>query len=203
MKIDVLHLGLLRTNCYLISSPGAAIVIDPGFESEKAYTFLENAAGKERMILITHAHFDHIADAPRLRAKTGAPIGIGQGDNAALSDDSVNLSGRFHAGIPPFSADRVFHDEETVRVGDLTFWVLETPGHTAGGVSYLFDQALFSGDTLFEGTVGRTDFPGGDLHTLKKSVRRLLLLDPDTVVYPGHDGVTTVARERATNLFAR
>ena len=203
MEIKVVHLGLIRTNCYLISSDRAAVVIDPGQDSETVLRFLEDSSDKERFILITHAHFDHIAGVPLLREKTGVPIGIGAGDHTALSDPSINLSARFHVQIPPFTADRTFHDGDVFTVGDLRFSVLETPGHTVGGVSYLLENALFSGDTLFEGTVGRTDFPGGDIHTLKKSVKRLLLLDGDTVIYPGHDGFTTVAKERRNNIFAR
>ena len=197
-----MHLGILRTNCYLVSSEKAAVVIDPGLESQKVLDFLNDAEGKERLILITHAHFDHIAGAPSLREKTGVPIGVGEEDSDALSDPNENLSGRFYPKFPSFKADRTFADGDIVTVGDLSFQVIKTPGHTVGGVSYLIENALFSGDTLFEGTVGRTDFPGGDIGALKKSVKKLLTLDPETVVYPGHDGFTTIGRERMSNLFA-
>lgn len=202
MEIKVVHLGILRTNCYLISSDRAAVVIDPGLRDPKITNFLLDAKDKERLILITHAHFDHIAGAPDLREKTGVPIGVGVDDSDALSDPHENLSGRFYPKFPSFKADRTFEDGDIVTVGDLSFQVIKTPGHTVGGVSYLIENALFSGDTLFEGTVGRTDFPGGDIGALKKSVKKLLALDPDTVVYPGHDGFTTIGRERMSNLFA-
>lgn len=177
-------------------------MIDPGLRDPKITNFLLDAKDKERLILITHAHFDHIAGAPDLREKTGVPIGVGIDDSDALSDPHENLSGRFYPKFPSFKADRTFEDGDIVTVGDLSFQVIKTPGHTVGGVSYLIENALFSGDTLFEGTVGRTDFPGGDIGALKKSVKKLLALDPDTVVYPGHDGFTTIGRERTSNLFA-
>ncbi len=202
MNIRVLHLGLIKTNCYLIESEEAAVVIDPGFQSPEAKAFLQAAGGKERLILITHAHFDHIGGAEALRAATGVPIGIGKDDAADLADPVKNLSERFHAHVAPFAADRLFADVETVTVGDLAFRVITTPGHTVGGVAYLFGDILFSGDTLFEGAVGRTDFPGGDIKTLKKSVKRLMTLPHETRVYPGHGDITTIAREKENNLFA-
>ncbi len=198
-----MHLGLIKTNCYLVESPGAAVVIDPGFQTQETVDFLAANAAKERMILITHSHFDHIGGAPALREVTGVPIGIGKGDSAALADPAKNLADRFHAHFAPFVADRTFADGETVQVGDLSFRVIETPGHTVGGVSYLLDGVLFSGDTLFEGTVGRTDFPGGDFKALKKSLRRLMTLDGEVRVLSGHGDETTIARERQTNLFLR
>ncbi|MBQ7726592.1 MAG: MBL fold metallo-hydrolase [Clostridia bacterium] len=202
MKIRVLHLGLIKTNCYLLESDRAAVVIDPGYFSAQAETFLKEAEGKERLILITHAHFDHIGGAEALREATGVKIGIGEGDADDLADPVKNLSQKFHAHIAPFAADEQYRDGETVTVGDLSFRVLAMPGHTVGGVAYQIGGCVFSGDTLFEGAVGRTDFPGGDFKTLKKSVKRLMTLDPDTVVYPGHGDPTTIGREKETNLFA-
>ena len=202
MEIRVIHLGLIKTNCYLLKTDKAAVVIDPGFERDSAREFLKENSDKERLILITHAHFDHIGGAEALRNQTGVQIGIGKVDAPALSDTALNLSDVFHAHIAPFEADRLFDDGEKITVGDIEFKVIFTPGHTKGGVSYISDGCLFSGDTLFENSIGRTDFPGGDLKTLKKSVKKLMALPADTKVYPGHGDFTTVARERENNMFA-
>lgn len=201
MEIKVVRLGLIKTNCYLLKTDKAAVVIDPGFDRESVHEFLNGNVDKERLILITHAHFDHIGGAENLRSKTGVKIGIGRLDAPALSNPTLNLSDTFHAHIAPFRADVLFEDGEKFKVGDMEFKVILTPGHTAGGVSYLSDGCLFSGDTLFENSIGRTDFPGGDIKTLKKSVKRLVALPGDTSVYPGHGNFTTVAREKENNMF--
>lgn len=201
MEIRALHLGLIKTNCYLISTDKAAAVIDPGFKTEITADFLKANEGKARMILITHAHFDHIGGAETLRNETGVEIGIGELDAPALKDTELNLSDKFHAHILPFSADRTFCDGEKFSVGDIDFEVILTPGHTVGGVSYLSGESLFSGDTLFAGAVGRTDMPGGSLKALKKSLKRLIALPNETKVYPGHGDFTTVGYEKENNMF--
>ncbi len=201
MEIRAIHLGLIKTNCYLISTDKAAVVIDPGFKTEITADFLKANEGKARMILITHAHFDHIGGAEALRDETGVEIGIGELDAPALRDTEFNLSDKFHAHIAPFSADRTFCDGEKFSVGDIDFEVILTPGHTVGGVSYLSGESLFSGDTLFAGAVGRTDMPGGSLKALKKSLKRLIALPEETKVYPGHGDFTTVGYEKENNMF--
>ena len=201
MEIRAIHLGLIKTNCYLISTDKAAVVIDPGFKTEITADFLKANEGKARMILITHAHFDHIGGAEALRNETGVEIGIGELDAPALKDTELNLSDKFHAHIAPFSADRTFCDGEKFSVGDIDFEVILTSGHTVGGVSYLSGESLFSGDTLFAGAVGRTDMPGGSLKALKKSLKRLIALPNETKVYPGHGDFTTVGYEKENNMF--
>lgn len=201
MEIRAIHLGLIKTNCYLISTDKAAVVIDPGFKTAITADFLKANEGKARMILITHAHFDHIGGAEALRDETGVEIGIGELDAPALRDTEFNLSDKFHAHIAPFSADRTFCDGEKFSVGDIDFEVILTPGHTVGGVSYLSGESLFSGDTLFAGAVGRTDMPGGSLKALKKSLKRLIALPEETKVYPGHGDFTTVGYEKENNMF--
>lgn len=201
MELKTLQLGLLKTNCYLLSSENAAVVIDPGHRSQNTVDFLKENEHKERLILITHAHFDHIGGAEQLSGLTGVKIGVGEGDAPALSDPAVNLSERFRPSISSLSPDLTFSDGETITVGDISFKVIFTPGHTVGGVSYLMGDALFSGDTLFAGSVGRTDFPGGNMSVLKNSVKKLLTLDGDVKVYPGHGEPTTVEFERENNFF--
>lgn len=203
MEINSLVLGPLGTNCYLISGKEGAVVIDPGFKSEEVETFLENNSDKERMIILTHAHFDHIGLAPELRKKLGVKIAIGEKDNPALSDANINMSSAFNFNIEPFSADILLKDRQTFKVGDLSFDIIETPGHTVGGISLLSDGNLFSGDTLFYESVGRTDLPGGDFNTLLMSLEKLFELDGNTKVYSGHGITTTINHERNHNPYRK
>lgn len=203
MEIKCLTLGLIGVNCYLLSTDRAAVVIDPGFPSAEIIDFLKNSADKQRLILLTHAHFDHIGAADELRKLTGTEIAIGKGDSKALFDTHKNLSDKFHARLTPFSADIELCDNENLRVGDIEFTVLETAGHTPGGVCYLCEDKLFSGDTLFYESVGRTDFFDGDSEALEKSVRRLYMLNDNLEVYPGHGPKTTILHEKRNNPFIR
>ena len=203
MEIKVLPLGDIKANCYLISTEKSAIVIDPGFPSLITENFLKENSQKERLILLTHAHFDHISGALRLRDETDTKIGIAELENPALSNTHLNLGELFGTIVTPFSADILFKDNDVISVGDLTFKVLHTPGHTVGGVCYLFDDILFSGDTLFHGSIGRTDFPGGDFSVLEQSIKRLYSLDKKTVVLSGHGDETTIENEIKFNPFIR
>ena len=202
MKIDVIPLGHIAANCYMLLSDNAAVVIDPGIFSQKVKDFLNENFEKERLILLTHAHFDHICGAERLRADTGVKIAVGEKDAPALIDTSLSLSDKFHAHQTPFEADILLKDNEIFDVGDIEFKSLSTPGHTVGGMCYLTVKSLFSGDTLFLESVGRTDFPGGDGEALLKSIKRLLSLDEDIEVYPGHGEPTTIEHEKLYNPFA-
>ncbi|MEE1075367.1 MAG: MBL fold metallo-hydrolase [Acutalibacteraceae bacterium] len=201
MEIEVITLGHIAVNCYMVSTEKAALVIDPGFKSQAVMDFLFENESKERLILLTHAHFDHIGGALELKQKTATDIAIGEMDNFALSDGEVNLSSRFHAHIEPFSADILLPDNKEITIGDLKIKTLFTPGHTVGGVSYLLDDILFSGDTLFYRSVGRTDFPGGDFTVLKKSIDRIFELDSSVTVLSGHGQPTTVGEEKDYNPY--
>lgn len=201
MEIKTLVLGHIHTNCYLFSTDKAALVIDPAFVSKQAEDFLLENSDKERLILLTHAHFDHIGAAPSLRDNTGVKIAVGELDNPDLADPSVNLSDLFHAHVPPFSADITLCDGEEITVGDIKIKALHTPGHTVGSMSYLIDNTLFSGDTLFYESIGRTDFPKGNYSEIVKSLKRLLELDGNIRVLSGHGPETNIAHERQYNPF--
>lgn len=203
MKIDVMPLGHIAANCYMLLSNNAAVVIDPGIFSQKVEDFLNDNSEKDRLILLTHAHFDHICGADRLRKDTGVKIAVGEKDAPALIDTKLSLSDKFHAHQPPFEADILLKDNAIFNVGDIEFKSISTPGHTVGGMCYLTGKTLFSGDTLFLESVGRTDFPGGESQTLLKSIKRLLTLDEEITVYPGHGEPTTVKHERIYNPFIR
>ncbi|MBR6510316.1 MAG: MBL fold metallo-hydrolase [Clostridia bacterium] len=201
MEIKALPLGYIRVNCYLIKTEKAAIVIDPGYKNEKIDEFLLENKDKERLILLTHAHFDHIGALPALRDKTGVKIAIGEDENELLADGSLNLSDRFHAHIPPFSADVFLKDSEELVIGDIKIKTIFTPGHTKGSVCYLIENVLFSGDTLFYESVGRTDFPTSDFSKLASSVKKLYTLPDETVVFSGHGESTTISHEKKYNPF--
>lgn len=201
MKIETLSVGTLGTNCYLVSGENAAIVIDPGDISYAAENFLKNNSDKERLILLTHCHFDHIGGALWLREQTGVKIAIGEGDAYALASPFANLSQNFGMELKPFYADTVLLDEEQIKIGDITFTVLKTPGHTLGDCCYLCGDVLFSGDILFYESIGRTDFPNGNISKMRDSLARLLSLDDGIAVYPGHGQPTTIGHERCNNPF--
>lgn len=206
MEVKLLLKGHLFTysNCYGVLTDKAAIVVDPGKYTLELADFLKSNADKTRLILITHAHYDHIGGALELREKTGVKIAIGKNEEFALSDKAFNLSGRFTPAIPAFNADYTIEDEEEFTVGDITIKAFETPGHTVGGMCYLMNDNLFSGDMLFYETVGRVDLPGGDINEMKQSLDRMMwIFDDEIKVYSGHGEETTIGHERKYNPYLR
>ncbi len=203
MEIKVLTLGNIGVNCYLISSETAAVVIDPGFKCDEVLEFLTDAADKERMIILTHGHYDHIGYAKELSQLTDTRIAIGKFDNNALSNRYINLSVLFHDSLEPFSADYLLKDGDGISVGDIDFTVLHTAGHTVGSISLLCGNTLFSGDTLFKESIGRTDFLGGSFGEIEKSVKQLYTLPDETVVLSGHGESTTIGHEKIYNTYIR
>lgn len=202
MTIRCLPLGALQANCYLLSDEeGATAVIDPG---DEAGTILETVRAGElavEAILLTHAHFDHILAADELRRETGAPVYVYETDAPALADPRRNLTVLAKGGAGPLRADHLLKDGEELRVGRLAVSVLHTPGHTPGSCCFLCGDALFSGDTLFAGSIGRTDFPGGDDQAMAASLRMLAALEPGIRVFPGHGESTTLSKERMENPY--
>ena len=206
MEVKVLSASryVLTSNCYGILTEKAAVVVDCGKYNAGIADFLKSNADKSRIILLTHAHFDHIGGAEELREKTGVPIAIGKTEAQRLSDPDYNLSGRFGKPIHPFKPDYEILDEQTVTVGDLKIRAYEMPGHTKGSMVYLAGNNLFSGDTLFAGSIGRTDFLSGDADEMMASLERMLWLFDDSVnVYPGHDEKTTIGEEKESNPYLR
>ncbi len=201
MKITCNNIWM--TNCYFLETEKAAIVIDPGYKREGILNFLKENEAKERLILLTHGHFDHIGGAEFLRNETGVKIGIGALDNAALSDDVLSCAVNFKRKLNPFSADILYNDGDEICVGDIKLKVIACPGHTVGGVSYLCGENLFAGDTLFKLSVGRTDFAGGNFEDLEKSVRKLYALPDETIVYSGHGEQSSIGYEKKYNPYVR
>jgi glyoxylase-like metal-dependent hydrolase (beta-lactamase superfamily II) len=201
--------GPVQENCYVVRRPQAstAVVVDPGDEADRILGALQ-ALHVETVeaILLTHCHFDHIgAVAPVARA-TGAPVYCPELEAQVLADIMAYVPWPGFGPFESYDADHTVRGGETLTLADLEFHVDFVPGHSPGHVSYAAadDGAIFSGDVLFQGSVGRVDLPGGDWPTLLSSIELLLgSYAPETTVYPGHLGVTTLGAERATNPFLR
>jgi len=210
VSLDVhrLTVGEIQENCYLVRLPEAdsAVMIDPGEDPERLLGALEELGVTLEAILLTHTHFDHIgAVAPVARA-TGAPVWCPEIEVPVLADIMRYVPWEGFGPYESYQADHTVAGGETLELAGITFEVLFTPGHSPGHVTYAVAEhdALFSGDVLFDSSVGRVDLPGGDWATLERSLALLLETCPDdTTVYPGHMGVTTLGRERASNPFLR
>ena len=205
MQVYTLPLGPFGTNCYVaVDADGKAAVIDPGLFAPELQTLLREHTTAVDTILLTHGHADHISGAAALREKTGAPICIHTLD-ADFTDSRLCMADECGYPFAPFRADRLLSDGDTVTFGSETMTVLHTPGHTPGSICFLHetDRVLFSGDTLFCLTAGRTDFPRGSRDDLLQSLRRLRDLDGDYAVYPGHERATRLDAERKRNFFMR
>jgi len=185
-----------------------ALVIDPGLEPEAILDFLSGRGLTPAIILNTHGHADHIGgNAPLKAAFPDAPLVIGADEQHLLLDADANLSAPFGMPITSPPADRLVREGDVIEAAGVTLEVLDVPGHSPGHVVYLVRGqrcVLFGGDVLFEGGIGRYDFPGSDGELLFDGIRRkLYTLPPDTVIYPGHGGTTTIGREMRTNPFVR
>ncbi|MEJ2041123.1 MAG: MBL fold metallo-hydrolase, partial [Desulfosarcinaceae bacterium] len=199
MIIRAMPVGPLQANCYLVGCEQTrkAAVIDPGGDADRIQAALNSDQLTVAAIINTHGHFDHVGANSSLKRTTGADLMIHELDAPMLNQlkDSAAAWGLRAEDSP--EPDRLLADDETVEVGELVFKVLHTPGHTPGGISLYLDHAVFVGDTLFQGSIGRTDFPGGNFDTLIRSIQtRLFTLPDDTVVYAGHMGNTTIGQEK-------
>ncbi|MGH7546624.1 MAG: MBL fold metallo-hydrolase [Gemmatimonadales bacterium] len=204
MKIIQIPNGQFVENSYIVIDEGRAecAIVDPGEEAGLIVHKLTAAGARPTAIWITHAHLDHVLGVPRLQRETGVPVYLHPADRE-LYDHAVQQGLAFGIPTPALPPpDRDFVPGEEVRVGDLTFTVRHTPGHSPGSVCLVGDGVVFTGDVLFAGSIGRTDLPGGDGETLIKSIERELLPLPDsTIVYSGHGPETTIGRERLGNPF--
>jgi hydroxyacylglutathione hydrolase len=204
LKLEHLAVGPLQANCFILGDEesGEAVVIDPGEDGDVIVAAVRERPWKVVAVLNTHVHFDHTGGNAILVRETGAPLMVPTADAPDLPHAhlAAGLYGLTAPSSPP--ADRLLEEGDEITVGNERVLVISTPGHTAGGVTFLTSIGVFTGDTLFAGSIGRTDLPGGDYDTLIRCIReRIMSLPDDTPVYPGHGPVTTVGRERATNLF--
>lgn len=208
MKLYQTRVGPIATNCYILADKnGDAAVVDPGDEAPKIIALLGQHGLTPRKILLTHGHFDHIGGIKGLvRQYPALQVCIGKNDAPMLKRGIAHLAWAAYVKAEDYTglhADAEVSEGDEITVGTLVFRVLDTPGHTAGGVCYLCGQYLFSGDTLFYREVGRTDLEGGDYPTLLASLRKLDALPGDYTVLPGHDDVTTLSEERLYNPYLK
>ena len=207
LKIGRMVIGSVQTNCYFVYREGTSDVIffDPADKGDYIYETLKDKGFNVKGILLTHAHFDHIWGCNKLRELSGAPIYAYEAEKVLCEDAVTNVSeqvGRPYTVIP----DRYLKDGEEITVADMTCRLIATPGHTVGSCCYYFEEdgLLIAGDTLFEGSVGRTDLATGSMGTLVRSIKdKLFTLPDDTKVYPGHGDSTTIGYEKEYNPFVQ
>ncbi len=206
MIFQSMLVGPLGVNCYILGDERTrrGIVVDPGGNARDVLNALEHNRLTLTAIVNTHAHFDHILALNEVRNASGAPFMIHQDEVPVLTAAQASAAGfGMHLGQPT-KPDRLLHDGEVIQEGEISLTVLHTPGHTPGGICLLMGDHVLVGDTLFQGSIGRTDFPGGDYATLMRSIRDKLLPLPDsTLVYPGHGPSTTIGEEKQLNPFVR
>jgi glyoxylase-like metal-dependent hydrolase (beta-lactamase superfamily II) len=203
MIIERLAVGQLETNAYIIGDEGTkqGVVIDPGDEGDRIMDVVKGNSLEINAIVCTHAHFDHIGAAGDIRKETGAKILLHKDDleGYGLAKEQASFWGFDLNDLP--QPDDFIEEGDTLQVGSLSFKIMHTPGHSPGGISLYGEGIVLTGDTIFQGSVGRTDFPGGSIEKLKESFRRLLALPTETKVYSGHGPETTIGREKKENFF--
>jgi hydroxyacylglutathione hydrolase len=206
MILETLLVGPLGVNCYVLADEKTreGIVIDPGGNAGNILGALGRHHVQVRAIVNTHAHFDHVLALPEIRAATHAPFLLHADDVpilAAVQKSAASFGMHVNQPAPP---DRLLDDGDEIRAGEIALRVLYTPGHSPGSICLVGEGRVFVGDTLFEGSIGRTDLPGGDYALIMRSIRdKLLPLPDETVVYPGHGASTTIGQEKALNEFIR
>ena len=208
MDLDVrmFTVGQVQENCFLVRAAGSqkAVIVDPGDEAERILAPVEELGLEVEAILLTHCHFDHIGAVTPVARATGAPVYCPQIEVPVLADIMAFVPWPGFGPFESYDADETVAGGERLELAGLEIDVIFTPGHSPGHVTYSVPaaEAVFSGDVLFQGSVGRVDLPGGDWATLLRSITTLVdTLPPETRVYPGHMGITTLGAERATNPF--
>lgn len=206
MIIKKLEVGPIMANCFIVGCENTkeAVVIDPGDDADRILMTLAKSGLKVMYLINTHGHFDHVGANKRMKDVTGAKLAIHPDDEPMLDrlSQSAMMFGLSAEDSPP--ADILLKDGDEIKFGDISLTVIHTPGHSKGGICLFTKGHLFAGDTLFQGSIGRTDLQGGDYDALIASIKnRLLPLDDDTVVYTGHGPETTIGSEKQMNPFLR
>jgi len=204
LEVSIFADDLFGENCYLIRrrDTTSTLVVDPGLQLDQVRQRIDAEGLTLEHILVTHGHIDHVAGVPGLHQQTGAPIAMHADDLAILDWAAIAAYPFMPAGFTSFSIDTALTHGMTLAFQDVSLRVLHTPGHTEGSVCFLFGLDCFSGDTLFQRGIGRTDLPGGDMQKIVFSIRNVLYaLPPKTVVHPGHGPATTIEEEKLLNPF--
>lgn len=203
-KIIRLTVGPLQENCYIIyNKENECVIIDPGYESQRIIDTIEKEELKPLYILLTHGHIDHIGAVKDLKDKYGISVYIHNKDKDMLEKPNKNSASLYGMSVNGAKADYFVKEGNDIKFSDDSFKVIETPGHTGGGVCYKLDNILFSGDTLFLGSIGRYDFPESSGLDLMNSLKKLTLLDKNTIVLPGHGPETSIEYELNYNPYIK
>ncbi len=203
MEIEKFIVGVANSNSYVVNDENKkAVIIDCGGDVDKILTYIKSNDLVVKSIILTHYHFDHIMGVDRLQKELGAELLIHKDDHSGLKDPNINLSQMHSSANLSLEADQLLTDEEIIKVGDLEFEVIHTPGHTPGSICIKADGYLFTGDTIFKQAVGRTDFPGGNKNHLIKSIKdKLLAIKENLVILPGHFNKSDLNYEKKNNHF--
>ncbi len=200
--VSVITVGPFQENCYLLVRDGELAIFDPGDEADRLIAAIDATGARPRYIVLTHAHLDHVGACEALRTRYGVPLYCPRGETELLEALPVQCA---MFGLPPQPApapDHLLDEGASLPLGAGAITAIATPGHSPGGMSYRLDDHLFVGDTIFQGSVGRTDLWGGSWPTLQASIEnRIFTLEDAVTLYPGHGPVTTVGDERRTNPF--
>lgn len=205
IKIYHYIVGVIQTNCYLIEdeATGALAVIDPGDECPALYEQIDKLGGGLDYVLLTHGHFDHILGVSNLCERYHPTVCACADEMKVLQNGLYNRTSVHNIRLNSFNVDRLLRDGDTITLGESELSFIHTPGHTAGSGCYLVDDLIFSGDTIFCESVGRTDFETSDPRAMMRSVERIKNLSGDYNIFPGHDMFTTLSHERQYNPFMR
>ena len=206
-KIICTPVGSYQANCYfLYNDKNEAIIIDPGAEAKNIVDFVKERGFRVSKILLTHAHPDHFGAMREVRKALNVPAYISEKDEVLMEDRCQTvMNSLLDLGVTmnDVKADVLFKDGDEIPFGDKKIKVILTPGHTPGGACFMIDNVLFTGDTLFRGSIGRTDLPGGDYSKIMDSLKKLMTLPDSTIVLPGHGGETTIGLEKQINPFVQ
>lgn len=203
MKIAVFNQNPMGTNTYVIQSENkSAAMIDPTGDAKILFEYLENQQLDVKYIILTHGHADHIGLVTECREATGAPLLVHTLDEKMINNKSLNLSPMFHNPME-FTSDIQLEDNQELTLGNLVLKIIHTPGHTPGCICIQVEDSLFTGDTLFKGSIGRTDLPGGDMDIMQDTLQKMITLNPELKIYPGHGESSVLKHEIATNPYLK
>lgn len=201
MKIYTIPVGFLGTNCYAVTDDKNVVLVDPGSDAKKIIGFLEKEKLNLTMILLTHAHFDHIGAVDELVNRFSVPVYLHKNDFEMAKNPEYNSSMSFGGEVIKCTPDKFYSEGDEIPFGNESFKIIHTPGHTEGGVCLVFSNVIFTGDTVFKGSAGRTDLYKGNYFDLINSIQKLSALSGDYKLLPGHGEETTLEYERRTNPY--